>query len=290
VKADFSVSENIEPSLAVGVFRPGSHYKAWIRYSNGNGKDQPDSTGDGRGMAIKLTEVPGSKILEGERDASTQDFLMINHPVFFVRNAADYVEFSSKSADGNPFTFFINLNPFNWHLRELNVAREIQSKKVGNPLKIQYWSMTPYLLGQSAIKFSARPCSATDDPPGLGRDYLREAMGKTLTSGSACFDFLVQRQGDPAKMPIEDPTIDWDSSLAPFKKIATITIPKQSFDSKGQMDFCENMSMTPWHSLPDHRPLGGINRVRRSIYEGISKLRHKLNGVTRAEPTGNERF
>ena len=290
VKADFHVNDRLDDALAVGAFKPGADYKAWIRFSNGSGKDQPDSTGDGRGMAIKLVGVNGEKILESERDAETQDFLMINHPAFFVRNAADYVEFSSKSSDGNPFIFFINLNPLNWHLHELGIARAIQAKKIGNPLKSQYWSMTPYLLGQNAVKFSAKPCGVADDAPGSGNDYLRDAMRKTLSNGAACFEFMVQRQGDPSRMPLEDPTVEWDATSAPFQKVATITIPRQKFDTKEQMDFCENLSMTPWHSLPEHRPLGGINRVRKTIYESISKMRHSMNGAARAEPTGDESF
>jgi len=35
-----------------------------------------------------------------------------------------------------------------------------------------------------------------------------------------------------------------------------------------------------------HRPLGGINRVRRVVYEAISSLRHQLNLAPRTEPTG----
>ena len=290
VKADFKLNESLDPQFAVGAFQPGAVYKAWIRYSNGNGKDQDDAIGDGRGMAIKLTGVPGTKILESERNAQTQDFLMINHPSFFVRNAADYVDFSAKSADGNILSFFVSLNVFNWHLHELSIARAIQSKKVGNPLRTQYWTMTPYLLGRSAVKYSARSCFGGDDSPGKDPNYLRQAMRKTLSAGSACFEFMVQKQLDPVKMPVEDPTIEWDSAASPFVKIATITIPKQKFDSKDQMDFCENLSMTPWHSLPEQRPLGGINRVRKAVYEAISTLRHNLNGQARTEPTGEEQF
>ena len=39
---------------------------------------------------------------------------------------------------------------------------------------------------------------------------------------------------------------------------------------------------------PDHRPLGGINRARRTIYETISRLRHQRNSAPRREPTGEE--
>jgi hypothetical protein len=37
--------------------------------------------------------------------------------------------------------------------------------------------------------------------------------------------------------------------------------------------------------LPEHRPLGGINRARRAIYEGITRRRHELNGQPMHEPT-----
>jgi hypothetical protein len=290
VLADFDVNETLASDLAIGVFKPGAHYKAWIRYSNGSGKDQADTEGDGRGMAIKLTGVPGDKLLEAEKNEQTQDFLMINHPAFFVRNAIDYVDFSQRSADGDPFTYFISLNPLDWHLHELTVARAIQKKKVGNPLKVQYWSMTPYLLGEQAVKFTAKPCFTGDDAPGTERDYLRAAMKKKLDAGAACYEFFVQTQGSASAMPIEDPTITWSETASAPRKVATITIPKQTFDSKAQQDFCENLSYTPWHSLPEHRPLGGINRVRKTVYEAISALRHKMNGAARAEPTGMETF
>ena len=91
-------------------------------------------------------------------------------------------------------------------------------------------------------------------------------------------------------MPVEDPTIVWDEIKAPFIEVATIRIPKQQFNSEAQQTFCENLSYTPWHALADHRPVGGINRVRKAVYERISLLRHQLNKAPRVEPTGNEAF
>jgi hypothetical protein len=54
--------------------------------------------------------------------------------------------------------------------------------------------------------------------------------------------------------------------------------------------FCENLSFSPWHGLPEHRPLGLVNRVRKVAYSQISELRHELNRVSRLEPTGDEVF
>ena len=68
------------------------------------------------------------------------------------------------------------------------------------------------------------------------------------------------------------------------------TSPAQGFESPDQQKFCENLSMNPWHAVPEHRPLGGINRVRQVVYAAISKLRHDLNGAPRTEPTGEEKF
>src|SRR3954468_13576942 len=55
VRAEFQVDKDLPPDLAQGVFVPGTCYKAWIRFSNGNEDiTRPDAKGDARGMAIKL--------------------------------------------------------------------------------------------------------------------------------------------------------------------------------------------------------------------------------------------
>ena len=35
-----------------------------------------------------------------------------------------------------------------------------------------------------------------------------------------------------------------------------------------------------WHAIPEHQPLGEINRIR------SSRVRHELNGEERREPAG----
>lgn len=278
VKAEFRVLDGLPASLRAGVFAEPRTFEAWIRFSNGNGTPQPDSNPDGRGMAIKLMGVAGSP-------STTQDFLMINNPAFFVRNAADYVAFQSAS---NPIWFFFpSFNPFRFRLHEGWVALSIALQKVQNPLNIRYWSMTPYALGGVAIKFSARPTGAPSPFVETNTtNFLHDNLVKHLATREALFDFLVQPRTRPEAMPIEDPTITWSETAAPFVPVARITIPPQSFDSPEQCTFCENLSFTPFHCLEAHRPLGGINRVRKVVYDAISRLRHDLNHAPRQEPTG----
>jgi hypothetical protein len=281
VQAEFRVLDNLPEGVRVGIFREPRAYPAWIRYSNAFGKMQDDSVGDARGMAIKLMGVEQS-------ESGTQDFVMINHPVFLVRNAADYVEFQKALSEDSPVQFFFpGLNPFNFRLHEFGIAIAIRSTKVANPLDSRYWSTTPYLFGDAEMKFSARHCGpASPFIETTSPDFLRENMQKHLAESEACFDFLVQLRKRPSEMPIEDPTVEWSEKDSPFIPVARITIPAQKFASPKQLALCENLSFTPWHTIREHRPLGGINRVRKTVYDTISRVRHEINGEERHEPAG----
>jgi Dyp-type peroxidase family len=290
VKAEFTVSGDLPEQLQYGLFKEPRTYPALIRFSTSSAHVQSDTKRDVHGMAIKLLGVEGEKLLEQERDATTHDFLMVNSKPFFIRNALDYVPFFSAAAKGKMLSFFIGWNPARWHLHELWCLWVDVRNRVDNPLQVQYWSQTPYRLGPGAMKFTAKPRAVVPDhrPGSRGPDYLRAAMAEQLANGDVYFDFLVQLQTDPETMPIEDPTIVWDERLSPFQRVASIRIPSQVFDSPDWMAFAENLSFTPWHALTDHRPLGGINRTRRTVYETISRLRREMNGVPRTEPSSYE--
>lgn len=293
VYAEFTVEGNLPESIKVGLFKEVKTFPAWIRFSNA--RKQDDSTPGAHGMAIKLMDIEGEKVLEEEGDAKTQDFILFDHPVFFIRNVKDYVLFNkelekalAKSPDKPlPLGFvFPDFNPFNWHVPELLILKTIRSKKIGSPLEAQYWSATPYKLGSLAVKYFVKPSGKTSSRvPLQARDYLREAMIAHLTEQKkdAYFDFYVQVQTDPEKMPVDDPTVEWKNPKQ--YKVATIRIPAQRFNSTEQMKFGENLSFTPWHALVEHKPLGGINRARKQVYLETSKLRHQKNEVRIKEPT-----
>ena len=180
-------------------------------------------------------------------------------------------------------------NPLNLRLRELLLL--IQSQGLcANLLGQQYWSMVPSLLGAGqAVKYTAIPRTHVDTtmPANPTPNFLRERLKAHLYDGEAVFDFCIQPQTNAVTMPIEDARIAWTS---PFTKVATIRIPPQTFDSPEQDEFGENLSYTPWHSLPEHRPLGGVNRARRVVYEAISRFRHIENDAPRTEPTTMQTF
>jgi hypothetical protein len=290
LRAELVVDANLPPELAVGVFGAPRSYPAWVRFSNGSGTVQADHVRDGRGIAIKLMDVAGPKLMDDE--TGTQDFLFINHDVFAVKDARDYVAlFRIIERFGAPTRFFLGANPFKWHLKELANANKIRVQ-VSNLLSLQYWTMTPYLMGDTPAKFSMRPqlLANTGAPPNSTPDYLRDVMARQLKRESVAFDFMVQLQSDARHMPVEDPRIRWEPAQSPWRKLATLRIPVQTFDSPAQQQFAEDLSYSPWHCVPEHQPLGGVNRCRRSIYQAISALRHAANGRQTLEPTGSEQF
>jgi hypothetical protein len=115
-------------------------------------------------------------------------------------------------------------------------------------------------------------------------------MAATLARGDVAFDFLIQFQTDPRRMPVEDASVDWPESLSPFIPVAQVRIPAQTFDSPAQLAFAGNLSYNPWHSVEAHRPLGNQNRARKALYMALSRLRQEMNHQPHIEPNGDESF
>jgi catalase len=291
--------------LQQGVFAKPREFKAWVRFSGGSPQIQGDWKPDARGVAIKLLGVEGDKILPGLEKLRTQDFLMINHPTFFIGSVADYVALTRlqvKSFQQNKplltFRYFFQdasgsvWHPSAWRLREMREAVGLLSWPPSNVLADQFYSMSAYALGSSNyVKYSLRPAPCS---PGQGTassriwslrsDALRQRLQSDLKQSKSCFDFMVQPQNPTSNMPVEDTTIEWQEKDSPFIPVAKLEIAKQDIDPYTRSGFCENLSNTPWHSLPEHRPVGGLNRVRRFVYESISNYRHCMNKTAMGEP------
>lgn len=289
VSAQFIIEPNLPAILKHGVFQERHIFQAVIRFSNGRKFD--DTEADAHGMAVKLLDVGGPKIGIDDYESTTQDFVMMDNPVFFVRNVEEYVplikDFRAVAIGGTVSKFLAGMKFLFSPDREHRLMRTAASKRPDSPLTIQYWSTTPSKLGNLAMKFSARPTAGIIGPnpeKSDSPDKLRLALAERLKSQSASFDFLVQPQTDARLMPIEDPTVLWDENISPPVKVATIVIPVQNFESAEQMKVCENLSFTPWHALAAMRPLGGINRARKKVYEVLSKRRREANGTSVREP------
>jgi catalase len=292
VKAQVTVLQNLVPELRHGVLaEPGKTWQAWMRLSNGNAYPQFDSARDARGMAIKLLDVPGDKLLSSKATAGNQDFVMFNHPVFFVRDVAEYKQNFAAQASGQKIqAFFPSWDPRSWEIRHLIIALKTLAPAPDSPVTATYNSIAPFKLGPHNIKYRVVPDPQSCPPYQLPEqntalpNFLRNALYQQLSLDRvpACFALQVQRQNADYYMPIEDTSVQWSEDLSPFETVATVRVEPQDFDTREQNLACDNLSFNPWHALPEHRPIGGINRLRKAVYEAVSVYRHQRNAAPQA--------
>lgn len=310
VKATFEILRDLPKEYQIGVFaEPGRKYDAWVRFSNAATLVLPDDPLDktgkaapgSRGMAIKLLGVKGSPLIP-PHGALTQDFLLVNHPVFAFANVEDYEVLSTVLADPankeDATKFFgiqigkggsaaerakVSLQIVN-RIRAPDVAAGAYQPQPASPVDCRYFSAAPFLFGADAVmKFSAVPVAPDDAKPNSSDpNYLRSALIKRLNDHEGTepvvFKFQVQRRaqaGVNIAEDIENVCNEWPENKFPYVTVATLTIAPQDFDSPERRALCENLFFTPWHGVAEHRPLGGINRMRRAVYEASSAFRHQ---------------
>lgn len=279
VRGQFTIRDDVPDELRHGVFRqPGRSFPAIVRASNAPEQLNPDGTGTARGIAVKLLDVDGTPAVPGT-NPRCQDFLLINHPVFPFATPSEYVAFfacrgTSKVRDLIAVAWYAL-----WHSQHFKIIKDIRSKVVASPFEITYWSASPYWLGlpdtvgSRAVKYSLVPRSAGTEPPRdpeqLPADYLSQAVARHLKARPAEFDFRVQLQADPVAMPVEDVSVEWDENVSKPIPVAMLTIGAQDVDSpegRALAEQGETMAFSPWNALAEHRPMGGINRLRREVY------------------------
>lgn len=288
LKADFTVLPDLPDELRQGIFQTPRSFKAWVRFA-GPGPFAPADADDNGilSMSVKLMGVEGEKLIDDEK--WTQDFTGISAPTFTTPNIWENLKLQKRIFAGTPVLYF--LSPFDSHLLDA-VMQGLYAKLYANPLEARYYSCVPYLFGEGrAIQYSMKPTASERRrgkvPKKLMPNYLREAMIKTLAETDVSFDFMIQLQTDSHKMPIENASVRWSEKLSPYRKVATLRIPAQKFDSPEQLNFDRYLSFTPWHTIAAHRPLGNQNRARKQIYLETSKFRQQMNGDKRIEPSEN---
>jgi hypothetical protein len=302
-QGELRVLPNLPDELAQGLFERDGVYPVVVRFSNAASQAQADAIPDGRGMAIKVLGVEGEVVLADEQRGPTQDFVMINHPVFFARNVKDYLRLEQvlvQADDSSLGTLQGALtggdwNPLHWHWREMLTVARIAGQFPAHPASNTYFSMAPIRFGKYVAKYRAKPAgdrldSYLDLVKELGSqaDAMRLALEETLRTQQVLFEFQVQLRTSERTMPIEDASVEWPESESPYRSVAHLLLPRQEIALLRQQDACKNLSFNVWHALAAHRPLGGINRVRRWAYALSSAWRHQQTGAKLAQPPSTD--
>lgn len=190
-----------------------------------------------------------------------------------------------------------------------HVLPRVESK--GSLLGEQFWTggaiamgVEPTAPGEDPLRAPAKQAAKMTAIAGVMRDgacvpvrdlpnpfdsgYLRKDLRERMKNAETCLELRMQFQEDPRRQLIEDTSVEWLESDSPMMTVGYVSIPRIDLDdpaTAGAEAFCEGLSWSPWHTLPEHRPLGNIQRARLAVYEAS---RRERGGSP--EPTGQERF
>ena len=300
LEGEMAIDSFLPPELAQGIFARPGRLKAWLRISTNPGDIISDKVSLPRGLALKVGGVRGERLPEAEGD--TQDFLLVNSPVFGAAKAKDFagqlklISKTTDRAEGGKVALSRVLQAVNGALGAVGLHAKALDAIGGapqvHPLGETYFSVTPFRYGDYVARFRLRPLSpsltrltgAVIDTSG-GENPIRRRMQQDMAALDGEWAFEVQLLRDPAAQPVEDATVEWPEDQAPFVQVAKLVIPAQdSWDDRRVMQVDEMMRFSPWTGLAAHRPLGSINRARRPAYPHSADFRAAMNGCPIHEP------
>jgi len=97
---------------------------------------------------------------------------------------------------------------------------------------------------------------------------LKQTLHNSRKNG---FDVLAQEYVNEEKTSVETGYNDWSSS---YTKIGQLVIDSTSLNEQSE-DFCRSITFNPWNTAPEYQPIGGVQRLRKTIYTGIQGLRRE---------------
>jgi hypothetical protein len=300
LKGELSIPGDLPEHLRQGVFGHAATYQVVIRLSSLSGDVVSDEIPTARGVAIKLIGVDGVRLLPDDT-GHNQDFLLVNIPVFAPGTLPLYKTAINlnRPVAGSPEIVQRALAAAARGVEAVEEAVGIQpsalvqqlARSNANLLGETYHSMAAIRFGDYVAKISAEPLSAnvkalTGKQVGdVGNSTMRDLVVEHFRREGAEYQLRAQLCVDLARMPVEDATVLWPEDLSPHQAVATLRIPAQDAFSPARRVFGDDiLSFNPWHGIEEHRPLGAIMRLRRSVYEQSSRFRHETNARPRIEP------
>jgi hypothetical protein len=262
---------NIPADLKVGVFSHDS-LTAWVRFSSDTSPTSPDLQST-TGIGIKVFGVPGAKAFGDGGD--TADFIMQNFPVFFVDDAKEMCEFTYAGVIQGDYPSYLAQHP------KIAKLLDAMQKIEGSVLTATYWAILPFGAGgKQVVKYRLDPETAPENVANDARDYLATDLANRLSEREYRFRFMVQRRTNPATMPLDQATVEWPESESPYIQIATLVLPRQDVNARGQAEYGQSLAFNIFRVPPEQAPVpeSSIAQARKAVYAASAATRHEANG------------
>jgi hypothetical protein len=309
VKAEVEFLRDVPPPYAQGIYANPGRHGALLRFSSSASHLGTDAQlGPGQGLAIKIFDVDGLKLVEDEPQSATFDLVLKNNPIFVANTARHYLVFQELIdhageylARGKPgfhelLTAYLTGNgtfeQSDWAWDELFAfVRVATQTPVSNPILTTFTTMASVRHGDyvAKVRLAPAPESAANvthrelDLTG-GPDVYRSTLVDELRARAFDFDLQVQLCTDLEAMPVNEVTVEWLERLSPYITVGRVHLPRQDISGPENFERGDPLAFNQWRVTSDHRPLGEIMQVRR-IYSASAKVRRTLNHQPQTEPT-----
>jgi hypothetical protein len=269
LKAELTVRDGLPEWARVGIFAAPATFKAWVRLSNGGPVHASDRAPDVRGFALKVTGVPGAKLIPGLEGAPTQDFLGILTQAMPFKTPDAFVGVV-RAANG-PKLLALPRILSALGLSAFSVLGQLQkgmAERHESLVEQAFYSVLPIRWGAAAVKYGFVPVNPPKPatPVTDERSRFADDTRARVTQGPLRWTLRIQPFESEATTPIEDPTKVWTS---PWTDVADLTVPVQdpaSAEGQKLTALVDTFSFDPWHAPVEFRPLGAMMRARSHAY------------------------
>jgi hypothetical protein len=271
--ATLEVLDGLPAHARQGLFAEPARFDAWVRLSNGGADKAADAKPDVRGFSIRVQGVEGESALGGP--CSHQDFALIQHPAFAFPRTDEFVGLAVQASKGLPalLKYLVGRYGLGGGLKQLKKI----GKTFGKPFKgfaaETFYSAAPIACGPFASRVRLRPVGTP--APIQGTAWAKDLSAR-LRSAPLVYELQLQFFTDERTTPIEDASVDWPESAAPYVSVARLTLLQQdpaSAEGRALGERTEAAVFDPWAALAAHRPLGEVMRARKVVYYESQKQR-----------------
>lgn len=265
----------VRPGLPVeaahGLFaQPGEH-PVWVRLSNGGMDRQADRRPDIRGFAFRVFGVKGASALGGVIEH--QDFSLINQPAFSFPTSERFFELV-LAAGQSPvalFRWLFSTYGLKGGLAQLKRMGATFNRPFSGFATERFWGVLPVCCGPHAVKWRLLPPAGLQPRPQASRSWAAD-LAAHAEKGPLRYTLQMQFYVDDIRTPIEDASVEWRESDAPFVSVADLILQAPSHDA-GFLLQVEQSVFDPWQALAAHRPLGEVMRARKVAYYASQQAR-----------------
>jgi catalase len=287
----FDVAKGRDPALAArlakGIFAKPGIYPATVRFGNADSKKNSDFKADVRSLSFSVDLTRDGTVVP-DTNCSRQDFSMQNTKTLPINDSPAFLAIIKLLTASNPAAGLWSLS---WK-DKLRVFRtlalvQVQSHQTIKPYQqLRYGSNVPFRHGLiDVVKYSATPFLDNlarplqkSNPNGLQDELIRHVQEDNKMSS---FDFGVQfldsermtywgKHRDP-NFWIENASVNWKESEAPFHNIARLTLLR--FSHLGPEATKAVYFDVTGNSSSDSTPVGSINRARSRAEAASRKAR-----------------